>query len=117
VRNKRWNEPHQLTRIVGLLALIDAEYTLHPFYGSRKMVVHLDKAGYSFRIPADRLGVQGRPPARSIPQLIFTQHFKYLPVNPFSFTITTTLLSLILKPGNIEVIMRQTAHDFQLTPG
>jgi putative transposase len=29
-----------------LLSLIDAEYTLHPFYGSRKMVVHLDKAGY-----------------------------------------------------------------------
>jgi putative transposase len=29
-----------------LLALIDAEYTLHPFYGSRKMVVHLGKAGY-----------------------------------------------------------------------
>jgi putative transposase len=29
-----------------LLALIDAEYTLHPFYGSRKMVVHLGKVGY-----------------------------------------------------------------------
>ena len=29
-----------------LLALIDAEYTLHPFYGSRKMVVHLGKAGH-----------------------------------------------------------------------
>ena len=29
-----------------LLSLIDAEYTLHPFYGSRKMVVHLGKAGY-----------------------------------------------------------------------
>ena len=29
-----------------LLELIDAEYTLHPFYGSRKMVVHLSKAGY-----------------------------------------------------------------------
>ena len=29
-----------------LLALIDAEYTLHPFYGSRKMVVHLGRAGY-----------------------------------------------------------------------
>ena len=27
-----------------LLALIDAEYTLHPFYGSRKMVVHMGKA-------------------------------------------------------------------------
>jgi putative transposase len=30
-----------------LLAMIDAEYTLHPFYGSRKMVIHLGKAGYS----------------------------------------------------------------------
>ena len=29
-----------------LLSLIDAEYTLHPFYGSRKMVVHLGKVGY-----------------------------------------------------------------------
>jgi putative transposase len=29
-----------------ILALIDAEYTLHPFYGSRKMVIHLGKAGY-----------------------------------------------------------------------
>jgi len=29
-----------------LLALIDAEYTRHPFYGSRKMVVHLDKMGH-----------------------------------------------------------------------
>ena len=30
-----------------ILALIDAEYTLHPFYGSRKMVVHLRIKGYS----------------------------------------------------------------------
>jgi putative transposase len=29
-----------------LLALIDAEYTRHPFYGSRKMVVHLGKVGH-----------------------------------------------------------------------
>ena len=29
-----------------LLALIDAEYTLHPFYGSRKMVIHLRVKGY-----------------------------------------------------------------------
>jgi putative transposase len=29
-----------------ILALIDAEYTLHPFYGSRKMVVHLRIKGY-----------------------------------------------------------------------
>ena len=30
-----------------LLALIDAEYTRHPFYGSRKMVVHLGTRGHS----------------------------------------------------------------------
>jgi putative transposase len=29
-----------------LLTLIDAEYTRHPFYGSRKMVVHLGKMGH-----------------------------------------------------------------------
>jgi putative transposase len=29
-----------------LLALIDAEYTRHPFYGSRKMVVYLGKQGH-----------------------------------------------------------------------
>jgi putative transposase len=29
-----------------LLALIDAEYTRHPFYGSRKMVVYLEQAGH-----------------------------------------------------------------------
>jgi len=31
---------------LALLALIDAEYTRHPFYGSRKMVVYLEQAGY-----------------------------------------------------------------------
>lgn len=30
-----------------ILTLIDAEYTRHPFYGSRKMVVHLRIKGYS----------------------------------------------------------------------
>jgi putative transposase len=30
-----------------LLAKIDAEYTRHPFYGSRKMVVHLHGIGYT----------------------------------------------------------------------
>lgn len=30
-----------------ILALIDAEYTRHPFYGSRKMVVHLRITGYT----------------------------------------------------------------------
>jgi len=29
-----------------LLTLIDAEYTRHPFYGSRRMVVHLGKSGH-----------------------------------------------------------------------
>ena len=29
-----------------LLALIDAEYTRHPFYGSRKMVVYLCNLGH-----------------------------------------------------------------------
>ena len=29
-----------------LLALIDAEYTRHPFYGSRRMVVHLARMGH-----------------------------------------------------------------------
>jgi putative transposase len=29
-----------------LLALIDTEYTRHPFYGSRRMVIHLDKKGH-----------------------------------------------------------------------
>jgi putative transposase len=29
-----------------ILALIDAEYTLHPFYGSRKMVIHLRVRGH-----------------------------------------------------------------------
>ena len=30
---------------LALLALVDAEYTRHPFYGSRKMVVYLEQAG------------------------------------------------------------------------
>ena len=30
-----------------ILALIDAEYTRHPFYGSRKMVVHLNLLGHT----------------------------------------------------------------------
>ena len=30
-----------------VLALIDAEYTRHPFYGSRKMVVYLRITGYT----------------------------------------------------------------------
>jgi putative transposase len=29
-----------------LLALIDAEYTRHPFYGSRKMVIYLERLGH-----------------------------------------------------------------------
>ena len=29
-----------------LLALIDAEYTRHPFFGSRKMLIHLEKMGH-----------------------------------------------------------------------
>ena len=29
-----------------LLTLIDAEYTRHPFYGSRRMVIHLGRAGH-----------------------------------------------------------------------
>jgi putative transposase len=37
-----------------LLALIDAEYTRHPFYGSRKMVVHLATKGH----PVNRKRVQ-----------------------------------------------------------
>jgi len=31
---------------LALLALIDAEYTRHPFYGSRKMVVYLGQLGH-----------------------------------------------------------------------
>ena len=42
---------HQMVATPGdlelqLLSLIDAEYTRHPFYGSRRMVVHLGRAGY-----------------------------------------------------------------------
>jgi putative transposase len=35
-------DPEELT----LLALIDAEYTRHPFYGSRKMVIYLERLGH-----------------------------------------------------------------------
>jgi putative transposase len=31
---------------LALLALIDAEYTRHPFYGSRKMAVYLEQTGH-----------------------------------------------------------------------
>jgi putative transposase len=31
---------------LALLALVDAEYTRHPFYGSRKMAVYLEQAGH-----------------------------------------------------------------------
>jgi putative transposase len=31
---------------LALLALIDAEYTRHPFFGSRKMVIHLERLGH-----------------------------------------------------------------------
>jgi putative transposase len=31
---------------LALLALIDGEYTRHPFYGSRKMVIYLEQVGY-----------------------------------------------------------------------
>jgi putative transposase len=37
-------EPDELELL--LLALIDVEYTRHPFYGSRKMVIHLGKVGH-----------------------------------------------------------------------
>jgi putative transposase len=31
---------------LALLALVDAEYTRHPFYGSRKMVIYLEQTGH-----------------------------------------------------------------------
>ena len=34
------------SEVLALLALIDAEYTRHPFYGSRKMVVYLEQMGH-----------------------------------------------------------------------
>jgi putative transposase len=37
-----------------LMRLIDEEYTRHPFYGSRKMVIYLTKLGY----PVNRKRVQ-----------------------------------------------------------
>ena len=39
-------DPHQAHDLM-LCALIDGEYTAHPFYGSRRMVVHLSKCGHS----------------------------------------------------------------------
>ena len=50
-----------------LLGLIDEEYTRHPFYGSRKMVVYLGKCGHSVnRKRVQRLmrslGLQGMAP-------------------------------------------------------
>jgi putative transposase len=52
---------------VRLLYLIDEEYTRHPFYGSRKMVVHLDRCGHTVnRKRVQRLmrqlGLQGMAP-------------------------------------------------------
>ena len=35
-----------------LLALIDAEYTRHPFYGSRKMAVYLGQLGHRVNLPS-----------------------------------------------------------------
>ena len=67
-----------------LLGLIDQEYTRHPFYGSRKMVVYLGKCGHSVnRKRVQRLmrslGLAGRapgpntsrahPPAQGLPVL------------------------------------------------
>ena len=37
---------------LALLALIDAEYTRHPFYGSRKMVVYLSQLGHRVNLPS-----------------------------------------------------------------
>ncbi|MCX7108614.1 MAG: hypothetical protein NTX45_00530 [Proteobacteria bacterium] len=37
---------------LALLALIDAEYTRHPFYGSRKMVVYLGQLGHRVNVPS-----------------------------------------------------------------
>ena len=41
---------------LALLALIDAEYTRHPFYGSRKRVVYLDKQGHRVNVPSGSNG-------------------------------------------------------------
>ena len=35
-----------------LLALIDEEYTRHPFYGSRKRVVYLGQLGHRVNLPS-----------------------------------------------------------------
>jgi putative transposase len=37
---------------LALLALIDAEYTRHPFYGSRKMVAYLEQTGHRVNVPS-----------------------------------------------------------------
>jgi putative transposase len=37
---------------LALLALIDAEYTRHPFYGSRKMAVYLEQTGHRVNVPS-----------------------------------------------------------------
>ena len=41
---------------LALLALVDAEYTRHPFYGSRKMVVYLEQAGHQVNVPSGSNG-------------------------------------------------------------
>ncbi len=35
---------------LALLALIDEEYTRHPFYGSRKTVIHLEQMGHRVNV-------------------------------------------------------------------
>jgi putative transposase len=55
---------------LALLALIDAEYTRHPFYGSRKRVVYLDKQGHRVNRKRVRrlmgiLGLAGMAPGPS----------------------------------------------------
>jgi putative transposase len=47
---------------LALLALIDAEYTRHPFYGSRKVVVYLRNLGYKVRFwfGLSRLALTGK---------------------------------------------------------
>ena len=37
---------------LALLALMDGEYTRHPFYGSRKMVIYLGKMGHRVNVPS-----------------------------------------------------------------
>ena len=57
-----------------LMRLIDEEYTRHPFYGSRKMVIFLEKAGHSVnRKRAQRLmremGLAGMAPGPNTSRL------------------------------------------------